>query len=99
MLITAKGYLDKKHIEVAYDSQKDEFYFDKIPDAVYSEKIRFEMSRFHPIGGTFVVENEKNVRNVINVLSNHFFDKPTLDITCSEEIEPIPQDGGDDVVY
>ena len=99
MKITANGIRDGEKLEVTYDGK--EFLFDGMDNPFLALEIRAEMSELHPIGGTFVVDDKNDIRNIIEVLTNYFFDRPTLDVTCSEEIEPIPtyDDEAEDIVY
>lgn len=77
-MIKARGRKDGKMIEVVYN--ENEFTFNGKWSLSYEASIIVELNRFHPIGGTYYAQDPYEPLNIIEVLRNHFFDKPTLDI-------------------
>lgn len=99
MEIVANGIKDKKAMKVTYDGEI--FLFNGKQDENLASVVDFEMRKQHPVGGTYHLNDYRAPLNIINVLKNHFFDRTTNDVKCSEEIEPIPtyDDEAEDIVY
>lgn len=97
MKITANGIKDGNELEVKYENGN--FLFNEEQSFTYETEIRHRMSERYAIGGTFYVDEDDDVRNIVNVLREHFFDKTTLDIRTSDPVEDIPIDAGKGGVY
>lgn len=94
MEIVARGIKDGKNMTVIYDGNV--FRFNGEENGMYQMDIEIEMSAKHIVAGTYAVENENDPINIANVLREYFFDKPTLDVRCSDDIQLDYKDG---VIY
>lgn len=98
MEIIANGKKGRVDMEVVYADGK--FLFNGNESFSYDLEMRYLLSERYPIGGTFYPD-EKDVRNIINVLRYFFFDHVISndDIKVYGEVEPIPQEAGEGGVY
>lgn len=94
-MIRAKGKKNGKDITVYYENNI--FLFDGEENENYYLQVEEELQKNHPIGGTYYAEKYNDPLNIINVLSNHFFDRPTLDIVVKgKEAEAVLPDEDND---
>lgn len=95
-MVRAKGRKDDRAVTVYYD--KGLFLFNNEENPVYMQDMAHELNQRHFIGGTYQAESDYDILNILEVLRNHFFDKPVLDITVKDEVvEELPYEEG--VVY
>lgn len=83
-MIKAEGIKDGKTMIVEYN--RGEFRYDGI-EGSYDLEMEIMLDAKHPVGGTYVPTSKYDPLNIINVLGNYFFDKPTLDIETDEDAE------------
>ena len=94
MIVVATGVKFGNKIKVKYEGQQ--FFFNDSMDMTYEAEIRELMKETFPVGGTYH-PSEDSILNIANVLQNHFFDSPTMDVTIKGDFEPLPFE--ENVIY
>lgn len=89
-MIIAEGTKNGKRVKIKYG--EGIFFFNGKVNYFYQEKINYELSKRHPIGGTYYPEKE-SILNVLNVIENWFFDRPVNAEVIDEDIQEIPSEG------
>lgn len=96
MKVVANGIKNSRHMEVVYDNGV--YTFNDTKRNGYEAELKDMLSMRYPIGGTYCPDKD-DVKNLINVLSNYFFDERTDDIVIEGNVEPLPLEAGEDGVY
>ena len=89
-MIKAKGVRNGKQLEVVYDNGK--FTYNGKRDFRLDKDMEYELSLCHAMGGTYFPKRNE-MRNIYNVMQNHFFDY-NADVETDEEIEPLEHEEG-----
>ena len=88
-MIKAKGIKNGKETTVIF--QSGDFMFNGEADYSLEAEIRLKMEDRPAYGGTYYPEVGSNA-NILAVLQNGFFDRPTLDLESDEPVE-LPDEG------
>ena len=94
-MVIANGVKNGQAICVVYDDNK--LTFNGMKNILYEQDILYKAEYGgYPLGGTYYTDNKE--LNIVEVLKNHFFDKPILNVTCDFDFElPSATDKG--VIY
>lgn len=90
-MIKATGNKNGRRLTVEYNEGR--FAFNGKEDYRLEAELMIMLEERYPIGGTYYAENAMDDLNIINVLSNRFFDR-TVDVE-SDTREELPREEGD----
>ena len=90
-MIYADGVKDGQNILVGYYEGK--FLFNGNRNDLLELEMKELLRRRYSIGGTFYPK-VNDIRNIINVIENHFFDLPVNAEVTGETVEDIPCESG-----
>lgn len=83
-MIRAEG--KKRGTELNVEYRNGKFFYNGI-EGLYDLEMNSLLDAKHPAGGTYVPSGRYDPLNIINILSNWFFDKPILNIESDEAVE------------
>lgn len=90
-MIIASGKKDGRRLMVTYNGAR--FLFDGKENKSLLYQLLNELTELHPVGGTYHPEEELDPFNIINVLSEFFFDDNNVLLTTDENYE-LPYEEG-----